>query len=1240
MLSQNTKTSTRRNSVSQPDFAFRESSSDSDDSKNDSSKFDNEPDAQVNIPTPKRLVWEHLVTCDEVLRRLGTNPKQGLLSEEAQYRSQTHGRNTLTLPDKEPWWRHVTHCLADPLTILVQICALLCLLAYALNLQDRTYFYMAIFIQALIAFTTMLHLIYWQRSTSALRELKHRGLSNARAVVVRDGNAPKTLHAGELVVGDIVVIREGDTVPADVRILKSHNFAVNSASLTGRSSSVLLSADVASVADPLFATNIAFRGATAVQGACTAVVTATGDDTILATTSSLLLFDEKTKNALAQPPLRENLLDFSINTSICALVVGLILFIVNQYGLRIAIEQNVVSMVGIVVSNVPLGVSVTLTMSLILSARLLEKRYGMIVKNLDTIATMGTTTTVLMDKTGTLTQNETEVSHIAFGGGVHAVNTEWRPPEIMAVHGPRNHDDDDPDIPDNATGNSARSFNALLKAMSLCSSASMSEDGSTIGGDMSDVAMLRFTERFHNTMAYRRLNPLINMIPFDSYHRMMVTVTHEPDTGGIGEGALHVVIKGAPDRILDASDSVNIGMVDDTDGVRTMSVSERNMWDNRVDYFGKRGERTLGYAECYIQDGTNISKAIKDGDVRAIPTMTGMTFLGLVSLSDKPREDAARAIGIFKEAGIRVWIATGDDSITALSAGRTTGLVTRETLTIRDVPGDILRYARHDMTILLEGHHFRQLDDNEMGRLLANDEVVIARATAADKMRIAARLRNADEVVSAVGDGGNDVGMMVLSDAGVSLGHLTNEATCMSTATVSSIHICSDAVCGIPDAVIEGRRIWDNLKKGVIFSLSSNTSQMIPFVVALIFRMPMPLSAGLLVICGALTEAIGCAALSYEEAERAVSTEGWGNDEFEWDSNRHSSGNKRKHRRKRTQMRKLMVSGRAISFACLQIGVMQSLAGIFAYTVSYLHDGLSPRMLVGLDAGRGQFGGTVPDNQRWLAVLVRTRLEDLREGGRGQILGLATQVGWFSKSDREFAKYFSAHPPDGFQQQRVESFDKLQPFQQAFEDMVKIIGHSFNRPPCMGYRCILSKSISKFETNNTEVWNDMRCFSQENRGGVTLLQPEEESLRNIANTKIRTGECVEFWTPRRQYEALQRGQAAMVTGLIIARMVALWTCRKREASGFNRGSNLIMMSVAMLGMVGVILQVNWKLIKSVAMPWWTWTTAIPFSLFIAIYDEVRKALVRRHIRNESEMVVVSNSTLDQVAKWTYFTTAW
>lgn len=1269
MSSPGAKDETQVNSVPQPEVALRvhdvddsQSGTNSEHVRHDDSKTKPRSGNKLNRPSSARHFWEHLATNEEVLRRLGTHAEYGLTSEVACYRLQKHGMNQLTLTHLEPWWKHVVRHLTDPLLILVQVGVLLCFSAFIVDRTNRTYLYMSLFVLSIIAFTTMLHLAHGQWATQEMRELRLRALRTGRSVVVRDGRAPTPIDARDLVVGDVILLREGDIVPADVRILQSHNFAVNNASLTGQSESITLASDTASVADPLRATNLAFRGTTALQGACSAVVIATGDRTLLATTASMTLFSTDTKDALAQSPLKDNLRDFCINVCAVAVFVGITFFIVNLRLLRVNSKNSITSTVGIVTSNVPVGVLVTVTVSLMVSAQILRRRHKAVVKKLHSIATLGTITTMLIDKTGTLTQNDMSVSHLSFGGNVHVVDAKWQPPPVSTV----NESEVDPDVSGRSIEsetmvNDARAcFDALLKAMSTCSTATISEDGSIIGGETSELAILHFTKRFHDTMKYRKSQKMVNMIPFDAYHRIMVTVTDESQIVDSdekhGKRKLHVIMKGAAERVLDASDTVRTGKIVEGRDTRTMSVSERHMWDNRVGYFGRRGERVLAYAECYIHDETEISRAIRQGDVRAIPTMTGMTFLGLVSLSDAVREDASRAMSACRASGIRVWLTTGDGAATAMTTGRTAGVIAKETQVICEAHGDVVRHLGNDTAVVMEGQHLRSLDDEEWDRLLQNDEVIVARASPADKMRTMGRLRVAGETMGAVGDGGNDVGMVGLSDAGVALGRSTNEANCMATASVSDIYLDSDELVGIISGVTEGRRVWDNVKKGVIFSLSSNTSQMLVFMLAVFLQMPTPMSAGMLLLCGTWTEVFGCAALAYEGPEPDVNSGNWSTREESSRLTCRSHSRSRGYSNRRRHMKKFIFNGRVMSFACLQLGVMQCAAGLFGYGISFARDGLSPRVLAGLDAKRGRFGAESRDAERWLAVVVRRKrdMRILESGGRSEAQGFARSVAWFSKSDRHFAQYFSEFPSSGFTWDEEETFDNLRPPGHLFEDMVKVVGLELQRPPCAVFSCRLTRNTGSTTNSSSSeravVWNDPNCFTDANPGGVKLhgVRTSRWQVRKhdlaMSTRMVRTDECINFWTPQRQREALRRAQVAAVTGLIIVRMASLWTCRRRISSGFEglSGENWIAMGIAMWAMISMVVGLGWSAARTRDWWWWWWMWAIGlfFAVVLLVYDELRKALVRRHLRNMTEMAVVKDCVLNRSAKWTYSLTAW
>lgn len=1144
-----------------------------------------------NAKTALLSIWHHTVPCKAVLARLGTNGQLGLSPKEAEHRLQKFGRNVITPPPETPWFLQLLSHFTDFFSLLLQFAAILCFVAYASERNNQLHLYLGVFLYLVVIATSLFTFMQQRKSDETLREF--RNFLPPKAMVRRDSEHPSRIDASMLVVGDIIHLKLGDKIPADVRILQSHRFTVDNSSLTGESEPFELGeTPTHETCSPLEANNLAFFGCQGVDGSATAVVIATGDRTVFGDIAALTLA-AASEHSLTT--LQLDIHHFVLRISAFALAVGVFFFIVGvSMGARLL--HNLVYSIGIIVSNIPEGLLATVTVSLTASARRMAVK-NVLVKQLDAIESLGSTSVICTDKTGTLTQNKMSISHISYGGRIEHVTSKWSPP-----------------ISEEGVDTGAQHcFCALLHGASICSTAEFDEEDMTrhpgrmvgdrvVNGDASEAGILRFTESIHNVASYRWERPLLSMIPFNSRNKYMVTVNREEEPSSL----VRVVMKGAPEKVIEKCTTI-LG----SNGERPLSQEDEQLIEKQMQYLAGRGERVLGYAEVFLSPENSSSIINRNGTEQLSEDIltSNLCFLGLISLIDPPRDGVANAVRSCKSAGIRVVMITGDHPETARSVAQNVGIVTQT------VYGDgDSRVTIENDAIVVTGNDIVNISDERWDTILSHSEIVFARTSPQQKLEIVTHLQRHGEVVTVTGDGCNDAPALKRAHTGIAMGISGSEVS----REAANIVILDDNFASIVNGVEEGRLVFDNLKKSIAYTLTSNVPQLVPFLVFITLQIPLPLTTVLILCIDLGTDVFPAIALAYEQPETDIM-----------------------RRPPRDPQVEHLVNSRLVSYSNAQLGIMQTFGGFLAYFVVFADYGLAPQAMVRLNNG-GHFAAVQPSAQRWMySVHPRVR-------GRG------FEANWFSKSNPYFKVYFD-QAKKGFIRQTAEQFDSLPtrkpktfppttggvvPTVEQFQNMVKIIAVVTNRPPCLEFTCSLKGQ--KVATRN-----DMLCFNVGLNTGPVFLTGIRNGRRN---DNVTTGNgpkqgCFSLWTPRYERIVLRHAQTAFFASIVVAQLFTLFACKTRILSVFERQlSNSAILLALLLEILVIALIVNHPILRRgfgvQSLRIEHWLLGIPFGVFILLYDECRKWFVRRHIENESGYIVPRRKPIDRIARWVHSFTLW
>lgn len=1142
--------------------------------------------------TGVKSIWQHKASSEEVLERFRTNAASGLTLLDAEKRLAKFGRNILTPPLQKSWWKKILVHFTDFFSLMLQFAALMCFIAYWVEPSEPMHLYLGIFLYSVVIVTSIFSYVQQYKSDRTLKEFRH--FLPPKATVRRHGGQTFVIDASELVVGDIVEMRLGDKIPADIRILSSSRFTVDNSSLTGESEPIELDSDMTS-ADPLEASNLAFFGCLAVDGCCTGVVIATGDQTVFGDIARLT---SAAAGEAGQTTLQGDIHHFVINISIFAIAVGILFFVVGVFKGTKTIH-NIVYSIGIIVSNIPEGLLATVTVSLTASARRMAQK-NVLVKQLDAVETLGSTTVICSDKTGTLTQNKMNVSHMAYGGRVEDVHNNWIPPRVFQ------------DFEDDTDRGARECLEALIYGASVCSTAVFDTADvkanpekaivdRAVSGDASEAGILRFTETIHNVMDFRRGHGVVATIPFNSKNKYMVTVHKAPDSDHV----LRMVMKGAPENILSRCTKIL-----SKDGIRDLTERDRALVEKQMTYMAGWGERVLGYAEKHLSPQAAARVLNGEGgkaNIDEIP-ISDLCFVGLLSLIDPPRDAVPHAVQTCKNAGIKVIMVTGDHHATAQTVAKQVGIITKE------VAGEdeLSLSAGKSAAIVVKGNELHDISPAKWADILAHEEIVFARTSPQHKLQIVENLQRLGEVVTVTGDGCNDAPALKQSNTGVAMGISGSEVS----REAANIVILDDNFASIVNGVEEGRLIFDNLKKSIAYTLTSNVPQLIPFLAFITLQIPLPLTTVLILSIDLGTDIFPAIALAYEKPESDI-------------MKRPPRNAKNDH----------LMNSRLVSYSTLQLGIIQTFAGFCAYLLVMGDYGLAPGTLPWLGAG-AHFATHRINDQRWLYTL------------QDRPLAVGREATWFKRENPMFRKYFK-RARSGFLQQTKDVFSLIPATSKSspkhtppsksenrqFENMMKIIGYEAKRPPCLAFQCNLNSGGA--------TQNDFACFDPlRNKGLVTITG----ASNGRKNPNVREGAgpgqgCFELWTPNREKEALRRAQTAFFAAVVVAQVFTLFACKTRILSLLKRGiSNSAVILALVLELALSLILIYSPLLRygfNVRPLRLThWLPGFPFGVFILTYDECRKWFIRRHLRNESGDVLPGEGRIDKCAKWVHDFTLW
>jgi len=841
----------------------------------------------------------HKVDVEELCKRFNTSIETGLTKEAAEENRRTYGPNALTPPPTTPEWVKFCNNLFGGFALLLWFGAILCFIAY--SIQASAYeeppddnLYLGIVLSVVVIVTGIFS--YYQESKSSKIMESFKNMVPQYALCVRDGEKI-TIKAEELTLGDIIEVKFGDRLPADTRILEAKGFKVDNSSLTGESDPQARTPEFTHE-NPLETKNLAFFSTNAVEGTCRGMVVNIGDKTVMGRIAGLASGLES-----GETPIAKEIAHFIHLITGVAVFLGVSFFII-AFILGYHWLDAVIFLIGIIVANVPEGLLATVTVCLTLTAKRMASK-NCLVKNLEAVETLGSTSTICSDKTGTLTQNRMTVAHM------------WFDNQIVEA-----------DTTEEQTGQSSYKqlpgWKPLERCAALCNRAEF-KSGQTdipvlkreVNGDASEAALLKCVElSMGDAMAYRAKNKKITEIPFNSTNKYQVSIHENPE-----KTAYILVMKGAPERILERCSTILI------DGKPTALTDQwKDDFNNAYMELGGLGERVLGFCELPLSPKDFPIGFPFDPEEINFP-ISNLCFLGLISMIDPPRAAVPDAVAKCRSAGIKVIMVTGDHPITAKAIAKSVGIISEGNKTVEDLAEELgvdfdQVNPRDALAAVIHGSEIKDATEKQIDEILMyHTEIVFARTSPQQKLIIVEGCQRMGAIVAVTGDGVNDSPALKKADIGVAMGIAGSDVSKQAADMI----LLDDNFASIVTGVEEGRLIFDNLKKSIAYTLTSNIPEISPFLFFILADVPLPLGTVTILCIDLGTDMVPAISMAYEKAESDIMK-----------------------RPPRNPFTDKLVNDRLISMAYGQIGMIQASAGFFVYFVILAENGFLPGRLFGL----------------------------------------------------------------------------------------------------------------------------------------------------------------------------------------------------------------------------------------------------------------------------------------------------
>ena len=778
--------------------------------------------ADAQTTTHPEADW-HALTSDEVLEELQSH-EAGLSSDEVLQRREKYGLNKLAEKPPVPAWKKFLEQFQDPMVYLLIAAAIIATLFHPEELGTPIFIVFALTLNAFFGY------LQEAKAEEAMKSLKKLLVSHC--VALRDGTEHK-VSTDELVIGDIIWLEDGLNVPADVRILEVHQLYIDEASLTGESDVIHKNTDpVDSSAILQEQSNMAFMGTVTSSGRAKAVVVRVGMNTILGGIASGItdVSTPKTPLEIKLESLGKFLGYVAVTSASLLLLLHVVSAWFNESGqsmYEVIAEQFLIA-VAIFVAIVPEGLPIILVITLAMGMRNMARQKA-IVRRMKAVETLGSTTIICTDKTGTLTRNQMTVRAFFVNGESYGVSGRGFDPTDgkLQISGKN--------LPETSLAelHTDIAFRQSVATCLLCQNSNLNliEGTWESVGDPTDSACAVFGWKLKESVdSYRRRHPRFREFTFDRTRKRMTTI-HEFD------GQRWAFSKGALGPFMGIATHIyENGKIVPLEGKHKDAISEVNL------EYASRALRVLALCARKIGDDVDIE------DVESVES--DMIFLGLVGIMDPPRPEVPDSIAKCHAAGISVMMITGDQRMTAMAVGREIGIVTEDT--------------DH-----MSGKELRECSDHELQDRLASI-AVFSRVTPDQKLRIVEQLQSQGHVVAMTGDGDNDAPALSQANIGVAMGNTGTDVA----RDASDMVLQDDNFSNIVSAVEEGRKLYQNIRNFVRYQISTNVAAVtLVIVTTFFFGWNLPLTATQLLVINILMDGPPAVALGIEKRNSDVMNE-------------------------------------------------------------------------------------------------------------------------------------------------------------------------------------------------------------------------------------------------------------------------------------------------------------------------------------------------------------------------------
>lgn len=749
------------------------------------------------------------LSVEEVFDFLGTSPK-GLTSEEARKRLAKNGPNMLVKKRRASAAYRFVANLRDLFSILLLFAALLAAIGEMWQLS--------LIIIGVVVVNAIFGLFQEWRAEKAIETLRRWMPEYAK--VILDGELKKVL-VRDLVPGDVIDLEEGDRVPADARLVEAFELWTNNVPLTGESEPQPRTNEPTEVTDSTYldAPNLVFMSTSVAKGRGRAVVFATGMKTMFGRIADLT---QEIGEELS--PLQKEIAYTAKYDFILAVVVGGIFFTVGLIWLHLTFLGSILFMIGVMVACVPEGLQVTVSSALAINVLKMLKR-NVLVKRLSAVQTLGSVTVICTDKTGTITKGEMTVTKIWVDDKVIQVSgVGYMPVGDFAIDGRILKKDE------------SLGLEKLLEICALCNSAKIEPPSDinrswSVIGDPTDGALLIATLKFGlNPQKLLAEKPIVHMIPFDSTLKRMTTV-HKAN------GKTLVYTKGAPRNVLSACTKISLNN-------KTESLTKKQLQsvEQKLREFASEGLRVIAIAYKETEDALPIA----NGDIEK-----DMVFLGLTAMKDPPRVEVKDAVKQAKQAGIKIVIITGDYGPTAQAIAEEVGITST------------------GQSRVIRGVDLESMSDQQIFEQVKKGEVIFARVSPEQKLRIVTVLKKNGEIVAVTGDGANDAPSLKEANIGIAMGVSGTDVA----RDAADLILLDDSFASIVHAVESGRAIYENIRKFIVYVFAHNWAELTPFILYVMLNIPLPLLVVQVLAIDLGIDVIPSLALSREQPEKGIMQE-------------------------------------------------------------------------------------------------------------------------------------------------------------------------------------------------------------------------------------------------------------------------------------------------------------------------------------------------------------------------------